>query len=37
VFAGILSDPIAKPVLDDTRVSILVFDAAREAIVQWVP
>lgn len=37
VFAGILSDPIARPVLDDTRLSILVFDAAREVVVQWIP
>ena len=37
VFAGILSDPIARPVLEDTRVSVLVFDAAREEILRWNP
>lgn len=36
VYLGILSEPIARPVLDDMRVSILVFEAATEVIVKWI-
>lgn len=37
VFDGILSEPIARPALEDYRVSILVFDVAEESIVRWAP
>lgn len=36
VYLGILSEPIARPVLDDMRVSIVVFEAAKEVIVKWI-
>lgn len=36
VYLGILSEPIARPVLDDLRVSIVVFEAAKEVIVKWI-
>ena len=35
-YVGILSEPIARPVLDDMRVSIVVFEAAKEVILKWI-
>lgn len=37
VYDGILSDLIARPVLEDTRLAFLVFDAEREVILRWMP
>lgn len=37
IFTGVLSDPIARPVLEDMRVSLVTFDAAREMILKWMP
>jgi len=35
VFAGILDEPIARPVLKDLGVPLLVFNSERQEIVQW--
>jgi len=37
VDAGILSDKIAQPVLEDTKMSVVVFNAAQEVILRWNP
>ncbi len=36
VVEGILSEPIARPVLEDLQVSILVFDPLEEVIIKWI-
>lgn len=37
VYSGILSDPIARPVMEDARIALVVFDAALEVILKWHP
>jgi hypothetical protein len=36
-FVSTLEEPIARPVLEDLGVALLVFDPQREAIVRWRP
>ena len=35
VYDGILSEPIARPALEDQRVAIMVFDVTQESVVRW--
>lgn len=37
VFAGILDEPIARPVLQDLGIPLLVFNSERQEIVKWTP
>jgi hypothetical protein len=37
VFVSTLEEPIARPVLEDLGVALLVFDPQQEAIVRWRP
>jgi hypothetical protein len=34
---GTLSEPIARPVLEDLAIALLVFDPSQEVIVRWTP
>jgi hypothetical protein len=35
VFASTLNEPIARPVIEDLRVSLMAFDPQKEEIVKW--
>jgi hypothetical protein len=35
-FEGVLSEPVAKPAIDDAAIAILVFNATEEIIVKWI-
>jgi hypothetical protein len=35
VFAGVFSEAIARPVVEDAGIALVVFNAAQEVIVKW--
>jgi len=37
IFAGVFSEAIARPVVEDSRIALLVFNAAQEVVVKWIP
>ncbi|MFN7947619.1 MAG: XisH family protein [Blastocatellia bacterium] len=37
VYANTFNEPIARPVLEDLQVAIVVFDPQAEVIVKWTP
>ena len=37
VFASTLSEPIARPVLEDLSIALIAFDPVKEVISKWIP
>lgn len=36
-FLNTLSEPIARPVIEDMRIALIAFDPQQEVIVKWIP
>jgi hypothetical protein len=37
VYASVLNEPIARPVIEDLGLAVFAFDPVREIIVTWMP
>lgn len=37
VFATIFNEPIARPVMEDLHMALLIFNPQQEVIVKWIP
>ena len=37
VFVSTLEEPIARPVIEELSVALMVFDPQQEVIVKWIP